>query len=160
MMLAHRRHPGPAVLILIAAVSTTIAAILVMRAARAEQSAAGIPDQELAEVIVVPLDLGANGVGLALIDRRHHTICIYEYNTRRDAHERLALLAARSFRYDTRLEQFNTAEPLPSEVRDLLNHAEQFGQPPSDQPQPPAVPDIAPEDIPAPQPAQELEIVQ
>ena len=157
MMLAHRRHPGPAVLILIAAVSTTIAAILLICAAGAGQAAPEIPPPGLAEVLAVPLDLGAGGVGLALIDRYHHTICIYDYNPRRDPHKRLALLAARSFRYDTRLEQFNTDEPLPHEVRDLLNRAEQFGGPaPSRQPQLQA----APEHVPAPEGAQELRIVQ
>lgn len=143
-MLAHRNHPKLALLAILAVLAPIAVVILLTRGPHATaQTAAPTASEELAEVIPVPLDFGS-GVGLALIDRRHHTICIYQYFPRRDAHERLALVAARSFRYDTQLEQFNTAEPLPHEVRDLLNRARDFNLAPAPEPGPEAT------EVPAP----------
>ena len=59
---------------------------------------------------------------LALIDKRNETICLYKYDFGRGAHETLVLLAARSFKYDRKLEALNTAEPLPDQIRQRLAH--------------------------------------
>lgn len=54
---------------------------------------------------------------LALVDRTHETLSIYQYDTSRPMHERLVLLAARSIKYDRQLAAYNTATPLPDDIR-------------------------------------------
>ncbi|MBN1437036.1 MAG: hypothetical protein JW936_08165 [Sedimentisphaerales bacterium] len=72
------------------------------------------------DVTVVPISLSANTDLIALVDRSHGTICLYQYQPRNDPHERFMLLAARSFVYDIQLENYNTAEPGPAAIRDML----------------------------------------
>jgi hypothetical protein len=55
---------------------------------------------------------------------------IYEIDLRGPAHKRLTLLAARSWRYDRRLERYNTAEPTPEQVKSLLDNAGRLPQQP------------------------------
>ena len=71
-------------------------------------------------ILVVPVRLGRESYGLAMVDTLGQTMWIYELNNRGPAYNRLKLLAARSFRYDRLLQQYNTAEPKPEQVRLLL----------------------------------------
>ena len=68
-------------------------------------------------IIAIPLQLAAGREGLALIDRQNRTICLYQYQLHRPAHERFVLVAARSFQYDTLLEDYNNADPHPEKVK-------------------------------------------
>ncbi len=76
-------------------------------------------------ILVVPVRLGRDSYGLAMVDTLGQTMWIYELNNRGPAHNRLKLLAARSWKYDKLLQQYNTAEPKPEQVRLLL---ESLGQ--------------------------------
>jgi len=71
-------------------------------------------------ILVVPIQLDRDSYGLAMVDTLGQTMCIYEINNRGPAHSRLKLLAARSWKYDRLLQQYNTAEPKPEQVRILL----------------------------------------
>ena len=71
----------------------------------------------IAAVDAIPVQIRPGIEGIALIDKQNYTICIYQYQMHRPDHESLVLLAARSFRYDVLLEDFNTAEPKPSGSR-------------------------------------------
>jgi hypothetical protein len=71
-------------------------------------------------VLVVPVRLGRDSYGLAMVDTLGQTMWIYELNNRGPAHSRLKLLAARSWKYDRLLQQYNTAEPKPERVKMLL----------------------------------------
>jgi hypothetical protein len=73
-------------------------------------------------ILVVPVQIGRDSYGLAMVDTVAQTLWIYELNSRGPAHKRLALLAARSWRYDRLLQQYNTAEPKPEQVRMLLEN--------------------------------------
>jgi len=78
--------------------------------AQSTRSAAG------AGVFTVAGQITANTYGLYLVDTENGTICLYEY----DARERtLHLRAARTYRFDTRLDDFNTSPP-PEEMRDIV----------------------------------------
>jgi hypothetical protein len=55
-----------------------------------------------------------------MVDTVGQTLWIYELNSRGPAYNRLKLFAARSWQYDRRLKQYNTAEPKPEQVRMLL----------------------------------------
>ncbi len=69
----------------------------------------------------VPLQLKPGSQALALIDHDNETICLYEYQYNRQKHERLVLLATRSFKYDRQLEAFNTASPTPMDIKRLID---------------------------------------
>ncbi len=71
-------------------------------------------------IMVVGLQLGRDSYGLAMVDTVGQTLWIYEINKHGPSHNRLKLLAARSWRYDRLLKQYNTAEPKPEQVKLLL----------------------------------------
>lgn len=100
--------------------AAVIAAYLVVPlfAAGDEPSVAGSP-----AVSVVPIQTGPQTYGVAIVDVKNETICIYEINSRAATFNRLKLVAARSFRYDRLLESYNSAEPHPDQVRDIIRQA-------------------------------------
>lgn len=72
-------------------------------------------------IVIVPIQLGrADSSGIAMVDLARETLWIYEINTTAGSHNKLKLVAARTFKYDKYLEQYNTAEPRPEQVRMLL----------------------------------------
>ena len=77
-------------------------------------------------ILVIPVQVERDSYGIAMVDTVGQTLWIYELNSRGPAHNRLKLLAARSWRYDRLLQQYNTAEPKPEQVKMLL---ENLGQP-------------------------------
>ncbi|MFH1614620.1 MAG: hypothetical protein ABIG61_06020 [Planctomycetota bacterium] len=79
-----------------------------------------MPPIQQGQILAVPLDIGRDSYGIVLIDTSMQTLLIYEINSRAAAHNRLRLLAARSWKYDRLLEQYNTAEPTPPQVRMLI----------------------------------------
>ena len=72
---------------------------------------------------VVPIQFGRDSYGLALIDSTNETISLYRINERGTVQDRLELYAARSFKYDRLLEQYNTSEPKPEQIKRMLESA-------------------------------------
>jgi hypothetical protein len=72
-------------------------------------------------ILVIPVQIKRDSYGLAMVDTIGQTLWIYELNSRGPAHSRLSLFAARSYRYDKMLEQYNTAEPKPEDVKIILD---------------------------------------
>ncbi|MDD5327049.1 MAG: hypothetical protein PHY02_04445 [Phycisphaerae bacterium] len=72
------------------------------------------------KIMVVPMQIDRERYGLAMVDTANQTLWIYELNSRGPAYSRLKLLAARSWQYDRLLEQYNTDEPKPEQVKMLL----------------------------------------
>ena len=81
------------------------------------------------EIRVVPIQIERDKYGLAMVDTVGQTLWIYELNSMGPPHNRLRLLAARSWQYDRLLKQYNTAEPKPEQVRMLLKEEELSKQP-------------------------------
>jgi hypothetical protein len=81
-------------------------------------------------ILVVPVQIGRDSYGLAMVDTVGQRLWIYELNNRGPAHNRLKLFAARSWQYDRLLESYNTAEPKPEQVKMLL---EGLGEMPKEQ---------------------------
>ena len=77
-------------------------------------------------ILVIPVQIGRDSYGLAMVDTVGETLWIYELSSRGPTHNRLELLAARSWRYDRLLQQYNTAEPKPEQVRILLENLGQL----------------------------------
>jgi hypothetical protein len=73
-------------------------------------------------ILAVPVQIGRDSYGLAMVDMATQTLWVYEVNSRGPAHKRLTLLAARSWRYDRLLQRYNTDEPTPEQVRMLLQN--------------------------------------
>jgi len=73
-------------------------------------------------ILVISVQTERDKYGLAMVDTVGQTLWIYELNSRGPAHNRLKLLAARSWRYDRLLQQYNTAEPKPEQVKILLEN--------------------------------------
>ena len=77
------------------------------------------------DVSVMGIQIDRDRYGVAMVDRTSETIWIYEINSRGAGQNRLRLLAARSWRYDRRLEDLNNAEPRPEQIRMLLKSVEE-----------------------------------
>jgi hypothetical protein len=77
-------------------------------------------------IMVVPIQFERDSYGIAMVDTAGQTIWIYQLSERGPVYNRLKLLAARSWKYDKLLEQYNTAEPKPEQVKALLRN---LGQP-------------------------------
>ncbi|MHC4647259.1 MAG: hypothetical protein ACYTBJ_17345 [Planctomycetota bacterium] len=73
-------------------------------------------------ILAVPVQIDRDSYGIAMIDTVAQTLWVYELNSRGPAHKRLRLLAARSWRYDRLLEQYNTDEPTPEQVKLLMSN--------------------------------------
>ena len=76
-------------------------------------------------IIVVPFQIARDSYGIAMVDTVAETMWVYEMNSRGPAHSRLRLLAARSWRYDRLLQELNTAEPRPEQIKKLLEEGQQ-----------------------------------
>ncbi|MFC1738458.1 hypothetical protein ACFL1G_05340 [Planctomycetota bacterium] len=118
-------------LLLPAVIVITLALLLFAGSRSDEPARVQAQFQAGANILVIPVQLGRDSYGLAMVDTDEQTLWIYEINNRGPAHSRLSLLAARSWRYDRWLEQYNTAEPKPEQVKLLL---EKLGQSPDDKP--------------------------
>jgi hypothetical protein len=69
-----------------------------------------------AGIFVMPAQMQINVWGCYLLDVDNKTLCAYQFYP---GEKKLRLVAARSYRYDTRLENFNTDIP-PKEVKALV----------------------------------------
>jgi hypothetical protein len=68
---------------------------------------------------VIPVQLGRENYGIAMIDQTAQTIWLYRIN-RSPSHKKLELIAARSWKYDKMLQNFNSSDPSPQQVKMLL----------------------------------------
>jgi len=71
-------------------------------------------------VIAVPIQLGRDSYGLAMIDNESQTLWVYGFDTRGKTFETLHLVAARSFEFDRKLTEWNTDAPTPTQVKNIL----------------------------------------
>ncbi|HEY1628499.1 MAG TPA: hypothetical protein VGF52_01500 [Tepidisphaeraceae bacterium] len=70
-----------------------------------------------AGVFIVPAQFTVNTFGCYLMDIDSQTLAAYEFFP---ADKQLRLIAARNFRWDRRLGNFNTEKPTPAEVKELV----------------------------------------
>ncbi|MHC4620410.1 MAG: hypothetical protein ACYTEQ_21895 [Planctomycetota bacterium] len=87
-----------------------------------ENAQAALPPAGDAGILVVPVQITRDSYGLAMVDTTAQTLWVYEVNSRGPAFNRLRLLAARSWRYDRLLQQYNTGEPTPEQVKTLVEN--------------------------------------
>jgi hypothetical protein len=82
--------------------------------------AAGAPDR----IVAVSGQLSRDSYGLYLLDLDNRTLCVYEYFS---GNRKLRLVAARTFRFDLKLDSYNT-EPTPKEISKLVAEARRIEQ--------------------------------
>jgi hypothetical protein len=73
-----------------------------------------------AGVFLVPAQFLDHSYGVYLMDIDAQTLCAYQFKN-----EKLNLIAARNFRWDRRLGQFNTGAPSPEDVRKMVEREQQ-----------------------------------
>ncbi len=71
-------------------------------------------------IMVVPVQLGRDSYGIAMVDTANKTLWLYDVSSRGSTRGGLRLLAARSWEYDRLLSDYNSGEPRPGQVRDIL----------------------------------------
>ena len=116
--------------LLITVLSTTGAVFLLSR----QLTAQAVQEEKLAPAAALtafPIQIAPGFDGIVLIDHQNRNLCIYQYRARNPAHERLTLLAARNFRYDLQLEDYNNADPRPGTVKEWLGRAGGYTTPPA-----------------------------
>jgi len=90
------------------------------KAGPAADAQAELPAAAEGGILVIPVQIERDSYGLAMVDTVGQTLWVYELNSRGPAQNRLKLLAARSWRYDRLLQQYNTSEPKPEQIKMLL----------------------------------------
>src|SRR5688572_22335336 len=73
-----------------------------------------------AGVFIVPAQFSETSYGCYIMDVDAQTLCAYQYFGKQ-----LKLVAARHFRWDRRLHQFNSENPTPDDVRKMIEREEQ-----------------------------------
>ena len=73
-----------------------------------------------AGVFIVPAQFSETSYGCYIMDVDAQTVCAYQYFGKQ-----LKLVAARHFRWDRRLHQFNSENPTPDDVRKMIEREEQ-----------------------------------
>jgi len=115
-----RRQTDKLLLLGILAVATIYVWALGSRMKMPSTAEATLQGTSEGEVLVVPIQIDRDNYGIAMVDTKLQSLWIYELNRRAAAHNRLRLLAARSWKYDKLLEDYNTAEPKPKQIKELL----------------------------------------
>jgi hypothetical protein len=116
--------PGPRPLIIAlyinAAVLLALVLVLLLRPSGISLTPAAIAQHQLpigggGGVFIVPAQFSDRSFGCYIMDIDTQTLVAYQYFERQ-----LRLVAARNFRWDRRLNQFNSDRPTPDEVRQLV----------------------------------------
>lgn len=81
---------------------------------------AQLHDSAVNDIVVVPVQIERDSFGIVLVDKVGQTMCLYELNSRGKRQNRLKLLAARSWKYDRLLQQYNTSRPSPKQVKEII----------------------------------------
>ena len=131
------RRPGLAILMTITAVSVLLVVVLLAQ----QPPAMGDSQPEItassgANIIAVAVQIYPGSEAIALIDKDRQTLCLYQYRPDAAPHESFVLLAARSFRYDCLLENFNNGQPTPADIRKMVEKIS-APQTTNDEPTPP-----------------------
>jgi len=85
-------------------------------------------------LFLMPAQLAPNAWGCYVMDVDQQTLCAYQFVP---TSRQLQFVAARSFRWDRRLENFNTDNPSPREVQRMIERQQDSDRVTSTQPAPP-----------------------
>ena len=120
-----KRWPQWAVFFSLGVIAVSFAGNKLKSIARAQTPQA---NNSAGNIVVVPVQLGRDSYGIAMVDQLEQRIWVYELNSRGGTHNRLRLLAARNFKYDRLLDDYNTGEPKPGQVKKILERLSMPGR--------------------------------
>ena len=140
---------APAARWAVVAVLGVLAGGLLVEASRAVGDGADHAVAPAPSVMAVTGQITRDSYGIYLVDVSNQTICIYQYVAQQ---RMLRLLAARTFAFDSQLDEYNT-EPSPRQIRELVRSHARLTDPEST-----AEPADQPTDEPADEPAEESEL--
>ncbi|MCD4823415.1 MAG: hypothetical protein K8S55_02315 [Phycisphaerae bacterium] len=101
--------------VLLAVIAVSLLVTLGLSAASAEGGSVSSGGKD--DVFVVAGQISRETYGLYLVDYKNSTICIYQYLPKT---RKLRLMAARTYRFDVQLDEYNADNPLPREVKKLV----------------------------------------
>ena len=110
---------------MVTVLATVMAIILLVDKVPAQQQNQDQLLSQSAHVTAFPVQIRPGYDAIALIDHQNQTICLYQYTLNSPAHQRFSLLAARSFKYDSKLTDYNNADPRPEDVKQWLERSTQ-----------------------------------
>jgi len=115
-----------------------VAGGVLVEATRAVGDEAELPEPP--SILAVTGQITRDGYGIYLVDTDNQTICVYQYVPNQRL---LRLLAARTFAFDSQLDDYNT-EPSPRQIRELVRTHRRL----TDPYEPPVEPETQPADDP------------
>ncbi|MBC8373951.1 MAG: hypothetical protein ISS69_03935 [Phycisphaerae bacterium] len=76
------------------------------------------------DMLVVGGQITKDSYGLYLVDMKRQSLCVYQWlpGTRK-----LRLMAARTFKYDVQLDEYNADKPTPRDVKRLVEQNKRLG---------------------------------
>lgn len=83
-------------------------------------------------ILAVTGQISRDSYGIYLVDLSNRTICVYQYQT---SQKMLKLLAARTFAYDTQLDEYNS-EPSPRQIKQMVTAHRRLTDEPAGPPRP------------------------
>ncbi len=98
-----------------------------MQGAAADEPPGAVGEGAAGSIVVVAGQITKDTYGLYLVDREHGTICMYEWLPRT---RKLRLAAARTYLFDRLLEDYNSDEPSPRDVKKLVAQQKRLGDAP------------------------------
>ncbi len=100
------------------ALLAAVAGLLLYQLAAAQTAATATASGGAGEVFALAGQIDEDTYGLYLVDLANQTICIYQYLPRS---RKLRLMAARTYRFDVQLDDFNNDPAMnPDEVKKLI----------------------------------------
>jgi len=117
---------SPAAQWVLVAVLSVIAACLLMEVGFGTSSAtAQVTSVGGGDVLVVGGQITKDSYGLYLVDVKRQALSVYQWLP---ASRKLRLMAARTFKYDVQLDDYNADKPTPSEVKRLVEQNKRLGE--------------------------------
>ena len=117
-------HP-PMVQWVIVAVLSVIAACLMLELGFGASSAtAQVTSVGGNDMLVVGGQITKDSYGLYLVDMKRQSVCVYQWLP---ATRKLRLMAARTFKYDVQLDEYNADKPTPRDVKRLVEQHKRLG---------------------------------
>ncbi len=101
---------------LVALLAIIAASLLVTLGLGAASAQVSTPGGGNADVFVVAGQISRETYGLYLVDYKNSTICVYQYFPKS---RKLRLMAARTYSFDVRLDDYNT-DPSPQEIKKMV----------------------------------------
>jgi hypothetical protein len=139
-------RPAGAARWVVVVILAILAGGLLVEASRAVGDGGGQAFSAAPSVVAVTGQITRDSYGIYLVDTNNQTICIYQYVA---SQRMLRLLAARTFAFDSQLDDYNT-EPSPREIRELVRSHPRLTDPAP-------LPETPPVDEPTDEPVDESE---